>query len=164
MSKVGSHDPFGHLKHKLWPKEGLGVKLTIWLPTIKSQESPQYPCVQVACDISLKSSRQGIQLCFRLHFDQRFAHKVMRPQSCGSPNFGNFRTHTWESQDKMPLGWWSCGYSQGETLAGREAAAPSSIRIIDEIQWGEVMPPDGGIVRPENVQMKPFFPKGELNA
>jgi hypothetical protein len=25
------------------------------------------------------------------------------------------------------------------------------------------MPPDGGIVRPENVQMKPFFPKGELN-
>jgi hypothetical protein len=46
---------------------------------------------------------------------------------------------------------------------GREAAAPSSIRIIDEVQGGEVMPPDGGIVRLENVQMKPFFPKGELN-
>jgi hypothetical protein len=29
MSKVGSHDPFGHLKHKLWPKEGLGVKLVV---------------------------------------------------------------------------------------------------------------------------------------
>jgi hypothetical protein len=29
MSKMGSYDPFGHLKHKLWPKEGLGVKLTI---------------------------------------------------------------------------------------------------------------------------------------
>ncbi len=28
MSKMGLHDPFGHLKHKLWPKEGLGVKLT----------------------------------------------------------------------------------------------------------------------------------------
>jgi hypothetical protein len=27
MSKMGSHHPFGHLKHKLWPKEGLGVKL-----------------------------------------------------------------------------------------------------------------------------------------
>ncbi len=25
------------------------------------------------------------------------------------------------------------------------------------------MPPDGGIVRPENVQVKPLFPKGELN-
>jgi hypothetical protein len=26
MSKVGSYEPFGHLKHKLWPKEGSGVK------------------------------------------------------------------------------------------------------------------------------------------
>jgi hypothetical protein len=25
----GLHDPFGQLKHKLWPKEGLGVKLVI---------------------------------------------------------------------------------------------------------------------------------------
>jgi hypothetical protein len=29
MSKMGSHDPFGHLKHKLWPKEGLEVKLAV---------------------------------------------------------------------------------------------------------------------------------------
>ncbi len=29
MSKMGSHDPFEHLKHKLWPKEKLGVKLAI---------------------------------------------------------------------------------------------------------------------------------------
>ncbi len=25
---MGSHDPFGHFKHKLWPKEWLGVKLS----------------------------------------------------------------------------------------------------------------------------------------
>ncbi len=29
MFKVGSPDPFGHLKHKLWPKEGSGVKLPL---------------------------------------------------------------------------------------------------------------------------------------
>jgi hypothetical protein len=29
MFKMGSHDPFGHLKHKLWPKEGSGVKSPI---------------------------------------------------------------------------------------------------------------------------------------
>ncbi len=29
MSKMGSHDPFEYLKHKLWPKEKLGVKLPI---------------------------------------------------------------------------------------------------------------------------------------
>jgi hypothetical protein len=28
MSKMGLHDPFGHLKHKLWPKEGSKVN---WL-------------------------------------------------------------------------------------------------------------------------------------
>jgi hypothetical protein len=49
MSKMGSNDPFGHLTHKLWPKERPGVKLAIWLPTIKSRESPQFPCVSVVC-------------------------------------------------------------------------------------------------------------------
>jgi hypothetical protein len=29
MFKMGSHDPFGYLKHKLWPKEGSGLKLPI---------------------------------------------------------------------------------------------------------------------------------------
>jgi len=29
MFKVGSHDPFGHMKHKLWPKERSGVKLVV---------------------------------------------------------------------------------------------------------------------------------------
>jgi hypothetical protein len=64
MSKMGLHDPFGHLKHKLWLKEKSKVKLTFWLPTTKSQESTRLPHVQVACDILLKSSRQGLQLCF----------------------------------------------------------------------------------------------------
>jgi len=88
MSKMGLHDPFGHLKQKLWPKERLGVKLTVWLPTIKSQESTQFPCVQVACNIPLESSQQGLQLFFRPHLNRRYAHKVMGPQSCKSPNFG----------------------------------------------------------------------------
>jgi hypothetical protein len=35
MCKMGSHDPFEHLKHKLWPKERPGVKLVIWLSTLK---------------------------------------------------------------------------------------------------------------------------------
>jgi hypothetical protein len=29
ISKMGPHDPFGHLKHKLWPKERTGIKLAI---------------------------------------------------------------------------------------------------------------------------------------
>jgi hypothetical protein len=42
---MGSHDPFGHLKHKLWPKERMGLKLAVWLPTTKSWELTRYPCV-----------------------------------------------------------------------------------------------------------------------
>jgi hypothetical protein len=35
MSEMRSHCSFGHLKHKLWPKERSGVKLSIWLSTTK---------------------------------------------------------------------------------------------------------------------------------
>jgi hypothetical protein len=92
MSKMGLHDPFGYLKHKLWPKEGPGVKLPIWLPTTKSQESPLFPYVQVACHILLESSRQRLQLCFTPHFNQSFSQEVMGLQSLESPNLGNFGT------------------------------------------------------------------------
>jgi hypothetical protein len=105
MSKMGSHDPFGHLKHKLWPKEGLGVKLPIWLPTTKSQDLIWFPYVQVACNISLESSRWGLQFCFRLHLNRRSAHKVIEPQSRRSHSCGNFETPTWESREKMSFGY-----------------------------------------------------------
>jgi len=57
MSKMSLHNPFGHLKHMLWPKEGPGIKLIISFLTTKSQELTRFPCVHVACDIPLKSSR-----------------------------------------------------------------------------------------------------------
>jgi hypothetical protein len=99
MSKMGLHDQFGHLKHKLWPKEGSKIKLAVWLLTIKSQESPRFRCVQVACDIQLESSRPGLQLCFRPHLNQRSAHKVMVPKVARVPtlaisglSFGSLET------------------------------------------------------------------------
>jgi hypothetical protein len=118
MSKMSLHDPFGHLKHKLWPKERLGVKLAIWFSTAKSQESPWFPCVQVVCDILLENFPWGIKFGFKPHLNLRFAHKVMGPQNCRSPNFGNFGTPTWESWDKMTFGCWSVArhrvYYKGE--------------------------------------------------
>jgi hypothetical protein len=55
MSKMGSHEPFGHLQHKLWQKERLGVKLAIWLPTIKSRELTRPQCMQVECNTPLEA-------------------------------------------------------------------------------------------------------------
>ncbi len=102
----------GFLKHKLWPKEGLGVKLSIWLRTIKSQESPWCACAQVACHILLEIFLWGLQLCFRPHLNWRFARKVMGLQSRRRFNFWNFRTPTWESWDKMTFGCWSHSQAQ----------------------------------------------------
>jgi len=42
MSKMVSHDPFGYLKHKLWPKKGLGdtfpipLGIQMWVPNKKT--------------------------------------------------------------------------------------------------------------------------------
>jgi hypothetical protein len=86
MSKMGSHCSFGHLKHKLWPKEGPGVKL----PTRKSWESTRFTWLQTTCHIPLESCRRELQLCFRPHFDPRSARKVMGLQSCGKPSCRDF--------------------------------------------------------------------------
>jgi len=74
------HDPFGHFKHKLWPKEGPRIKLAIWLPTTKNQESPQFPWVRVECDILLKSFQQRLQLCFKPHLNRMSSRKIMGPK------------------------------------------------------------------------------------
>jgi len=51
----------------------------------------------------LESSRRRLQLCFKPHFNQRSARKVMASQSCKSPNLGDFGTPTWESRTKNHL-------------------------------------------------------------
>jgi len=56
LSKMASHEPFGHLQHKLWSKERPRVKLAVWLPTTKSRESIWSWCVQVKCDTPLERS------------------------------------------------------------------------------------------------------------
>jgi hypothetical protein len=90
MSKMGLHDPFGHLKHKLWPEEGSGVKLVVWLLTSKSLESTIFTCVQVACDMLLESSWWGLQLWFipRLHTKLWGAKVVRVPKLVISGNPG----------------------------------------------------------------------------
>jgi hypothetical protein len=71
MSEMGLHDPFGWLKHKLWGRERPRVK-----PTIKSQESPWPPCVQVAWHIPLESSQWGLQIFLNLTSIRGFHTKL----------------------------------------------------------------------------------------
>jgi hypothetical protein len=81
---------FRHLQHKLWLKGRPEVKLTVWLLTIKSQESTRPQCVQVECNTLLKISWGELQVCFRPHPNRRFELGIMSSQSPWSPNRDNF--------------------------------------------------------------------------
>jgi hypothetical protein len=125
MSKMGLHDPFGHLQHKLWQKERVEVKLAIWLPTTKSRESTWPWCVQVECDRLLENSRRDLQLCLRPHPNWRSKQKVIVLQSCRSPNRGSFGTPLWELRDKKPFRCRCCGEAQRILYGGRWWLPPS---------------------------------------
>jgi hypothetical protein len=129
MSKMASHEPFRYLQHKLWSKEGLGVKLTIWLSTTKSRELTWSRCVKVECDTLLESSWGELQLCFRPHSNRRFEMGVMSSQSLESPNQDNFGTPPWESRDKKPFGCRSHGQTQRILYGGRWWLPPNSGRV-----------------------------------
>jgi hypothetical protein len=124
MFKMGLHDSFGHLKHKLCPKERSGVKLAIWLPTTKSWESTRLPYMQVACHIPLESSRQRLQLCLRLHLNRRFVDKVMGPQSCKNPNLVNFGTPKLGVPRQNAIWMWAWGGGKEYTIRGKVMASP----------------------------------------
>jgi hypothetical protein len=99
MSKMASHEPFGHLQHKLWAKEGPGVKLAVWLPTTKSRESTRSQCMQRDCNTPLESSWGELQVCFRPHPNPRSEPGVMSFQSPRSLNRDSFGTPPWESRE-----------------------------------------------------------------
>jgi hypothetical protein len=79
-----SHWPFGHLQPKLWAKEGPGVKLVVWLPTTKIQESTSSQRRLEECDMALESSRQELQHWFRTCLDSSLGRGAMAVQSSRS--------------------------------------------------------------------------------
>jgi len=91
MPKMVSHGPFGHLQPKLWAKEGLGVKLSIWLPTTKSQESTSSRRRLEECNTALESSGRELQLWFRPCPNPSLGRGAMSVQSPGTPTRDSFR-------------------------------------------------------------------------
>jgi hypothetical protein len=83
MSKMASYCPFGYLQPKLWAKERPGVKLLVWLPTIKSLESTSSRRLLEECDTALESSRRELQLWFRDRLDPSLRRGVVVVQSPG---------------------------------------------------------------------------------
>jgi hypothetical protein len=126
MSKMGSHFPFGHLQPKLWAKEGPGVKLAVWLPTIKSRESTFSWRRLKECNLALESSRRELQLWFRARLDLSLGRGAMTVQSPGTPTRDSFGTPIWESREKESFGCSLRGETQRILYGGRWWLPPSS--------------------------------------
>ncbi len=124
MSKMALHEPFGHLQHELWSKEGSGVKLTIWLPTIKSRESTRSWCVQVECNTLLEISRRELQLCFRPHPNRRSEQEIMNAQSPRSLNRNSFGTPIWESRKESAIRMQVWRWDVENIIWGKVVASP----------------------------------------
>jgi hypothetical protein len=127
---MASHEPFGHLKHKLWAKERPGVKLAVWLPTTKSRESTWSRCVQMECNTPLESSWGEIRVCFRPHPNSRFEPGVMSSQSPGSPNReskpGQFRDSSLGVPGIKTNWMWVPRSNAENTIWGKVVASPES--------------------------------------
>jgi len=128
MSKMASHEPFEHQQPKLWAKEGPGVKLAVWLPTTKSQESTSFWRLQKECDKALESSRGELQLWFRPHSNQRSEPRDMSSKSPESPTLDSFGTPPWESWEKVSFGCGSRGVMKRILYGGRWWLPPSPDR------------------------------------
>jgi hypothetical protein len=103
MPKMALHVPFGHFQPKLWAKERPGVKLVIWLPSTKSQESTFSRRMLKEDNMALKSSQRKLQLWFRLHSNWRLEPGNMSSQSPRIPTRDSFETPPWESREKEPF-------------------------------------------------------------
>jgi hypothetical protein len=128
MFKMASHWSLGHMQPKLWAKEGSGVKLPVWLPITKSQESTFFRHSILESDMALKSSQRELQLWFRCHLDWTLQSGDMSFQSSWTPTRDNFGTPTWESWNKEPFGCSLCGVTQRILYGGRWWLPPSPSR------------------------------------
>jgi hypothetical protein len=124
------HWPFGHLKPKLWAKEGPGVKLAIWLLTTKSQESTSFRRRLEECDTALESSRQELQLWFKTCLDPNLKRGAVAVQSLGTSTWDNFGTPFRESQQNVSFGCSLRGEMQRILYGGRWWLPPSPDRGV----------------------------------
>jgi hypothetical protein len=132
------HCSFGHLQPKLWAKEGPGVKLAVWLPTTKSQESTSSRDPILECNKVLERSRWGLQLRFRPRCDRTLQSGVMSSQSLGTPTRTISGLHFGSPKKKSHLDVASAASHKEYYMGGRWWLPPSSGRgesCVSKCPW-----------------------------
>jgi len=88
MSKMGSHGPFGYLKHKLWPKEGPIIKLPISLSITKSFKSPYFLTCRWRATYYWKALDKGYNFALDLTWIEGLHTKLWASKVAGDPILG----------------------------------------------------------------------------
>jgi hypothetical protein len=97
-------DPFGHLKHKLWPKERPGVKLLIWFPTTKSQNCPDFLVCRWHVTYHWKALDKGYNFILDLMSIKGLHTKLWGPKVVGTPVVGILGLSLGSPRTKWHLG------------------------------------------------------------
>jgi hypothetical protein len=88
MFEMGSHDPFEHLKNKLWPKKRLGVKLAIWLSTTKVRNHHNFLVLRWCVTYRWKDIDKGYNFTLDLISIKGLQTKLWAPKLAGVPTLG----------------------------------------------------------------------------
>jgi hypothetical protein len=121
VSKMGSHDPFGCLKHKLWSKEGSRVKLSIWLPTTKNQESPRFPCFQIVEKLSTRAKN-----FLYASYQSEVYKEIYGPLKSQESQVREFRDSHLGVSKQNAIWMWASWIGTKYTIRGKVVASPKS--------------------------------------
>jgi hypothetical protein len=103
MSKMGLHDPFGHFKHKLWSKEGPGVKLAN-SQSLKVENHPNLPTCRWRATYRWKDLDEGYNFALDLISIGGLHAKVWTPKVAKIPVVGISGLPLGSSRIKCHLG------------------------------------------------------------
>jgi hypothetical protein len=87
MSKLVLHDPFGHMKHKLWSKERPRVKLAVWRP-LKVRNQPDFLACRQHATYCWKSLDKGYNFALDLIVIEGSHKKLCALKVAGVPVIG----------------------------------------------------------------------------
>jgi hypothetical protein len=101
---MGLNDPFGDLTHKLWPKEGPGVKLPIWFPPTKSGNCFDFLGCRWCATCHWKAFNEGYNFALNLISIGGLQTKSWAPKVVRVPTLGISRLPLGSPGTKCHLG------------------------------------------------------------
>jgi hypothetical protein len=88
MSEMGSHEPFGHLQHKLCQKERPGIKLSVWVPTSKVGNRPDLGACRWSATHRWKDLDESYKFAWKLIPIGGLIKKLWPREVAGVPTIG----------------------------------------------------------------------------